>query len=158
MILYQWIQPTTDEKYPRLLILESSRKHTSTYLHSIYTVIVQLLSCVQLFAAPWTAAHQASLSFNISWSLLKLTSIESAMPSNHLILCCPFSSYLQSFPASGSFLMSQLFASGGQTTISMLGLKYSVNHAVNGCALLFHSQSTGRGDSPCFLRALGFSG
>ena len=99
MILYQWIQPTTDEKYPRLLILESSRKHTSTYLHSIYTVIVQLLSCVQLFAAPWTAAHQASLSFNISWSLLKLTSIESAMPSNHLILCCPF------------LLLSSIFAS-----------------------------------------------
>ena len=99
MILYQWIQPTTDEKYPRLLILESSRKHTSTYLHSIYTVIVQLLSCVQLFAAPWTAAHQASLSFNISWSLLKLTCIESAMPSNHLILCCPL------------LLLSSIFAS-----------------------------------------------
>ena len=99
MILYQWIQPTTDEKYPRLLILESSRKHTSTYLHSIYTVIVQLLSCVQLFAAPWTAAHQASLSFNISWSLLKLTSVESAMPSNHLILCCPL------------LLLSSIFAS-----------------------------------------------
>ena len=38
---------------------------------------------------PWTAAHQASLSFTISWSLLKLMSIESVMPSNHLILCCP---------------------------------------------------------------------
>ena len=37
---------------------------------------------------PWTAAHQASLSFTISWSLLKLMSIESMMPSNHLILCC----------------------------------------------------------------------
>ena len=50
---------------------------------------VQPLSQVQLFVTPWTAAHQASLSFTISWSLLKLTSIESVMPSNHLILGCP---------------------------------------------------------------------
>ena len=46
-------------------------------------------SRVQLSATPWTAAHQASLSFTISWSLLKLMSIELMMPSNHLILCCP---------------------------------------------------------------------
>ena len=51
---------------------------------------VQLLSCVQLFATPWTAAHQASLSITTTQSLLKLTSIESVMPSNHLILCRPF--------------------------------------------------------------------
>ena len=50
---------------------------------------VQLLSCVQLFATPWTAACQASLSITNSWSLFKLMSIESVMPSNHLILCCP---------------------------------------------------------------------
>ena len=50
---------------------------------------VQSLSHVQLFATPWTAAHQASLSITISWSLLKLTSIESVMSSNQLILCCP---------------------------------------------------------------------
>ena len=50
---------------------------------------VQLLSNVQLFATPWTAAHQASLSITNSWSLLKLMSIESVMPSKHLILCCP---------------------------------------------------------------------
>ena len=49
---------------------------------------VQPLSHVQLFATPWTAARQASLSITNSWSLLKLTSIESVMPSNHLILCC----------------------------------------------------------------------
>ena len=53
-------------------------------------VVVQSLSCVRLFATPWTAAHQASLSFTISWSLLKLKSIESVMPSNHLILCHAF--------------------------------------------------------------------
>ena len=50
---------------------------------------VQLLSYVRIFATPWIAAHQASLSFTISLSLLKLMSIELVMPSNHLILCCP---------------------------------------------------------------------
>ena len=48
-----------------------------------------MLSRVQLFSTPWTAAHQASLSITNSQSLLKLMSIESVMPSNHLILCCP---------------------------------------------------------------------
>ena len=50
---------------------------------------VKSLSCVQLFAIPWTAARQASLSLTISWSLLKLMSVESVMPSNHLILWRP---------------------------------------------------------------------
>ena len=50
---------------------------------------VQLLSRVQLFATPWTAAYQASLSITNSQSLLKFMSIELVMPSNHLILCCP---------------------------------------------------------------------
>ena len=48
-----------------------------------------VLSRVRLFATPWTAAHQVSLSITNSWSLLKLMSIESVMPSSHLILCCP---------------------------------------------------------------------
>ena len=52
-------------------------------------VVVQLSGRVRLFATPWTAARQASLSFAISWSLLKLMSIESVMPSNHLIFCRP---------------------------------------------------------------------
>ena len=52
--------------------------------------LVQLLSCVQPFATPWTAARQVSLSITNSQSLLKLMSIESVMPSNHLILCLPF--------------------------------------------------------------------
>ena len=51
--------------------------------------VVQSLSRVQLFETPWTAARQAYLSFTISWSLLKLMSIESVMPSNHLVLCRP---------------------------------------------------------------------
>ena len=49
-------------------------------------IVVQLLSCVQLFATPWTTAH---LPFTVSWSLLKFMSIELMMPSNHLIFCCP---------------------------------------------------------------------
>ena len=79
------------------------------------TLAVQWLSPVQLFATPWTAIRKASLSFTLCLSLLKLMSIESVMPSNHLILCHPFSSCLQSFPASGSFPMSQLFISGDQS-------------------------------------------
>ena len=57
---------------------------------------------------PWTATRQASLSLTISQILLKLMPIESVLPSNHLILYCPFSFCPQSFPASGSFPMSQL--------------------------------------------------
>ena len=63
----------------------------------------------------WTAAHQTSLSFTISQSLLKLMSIELVMPSNHLISVIPLSSCLQSFPASGSFPVSWFFESGGQS-------------------------------------------
>ena len=70
---------------------------------------VQSLSRVRLFATPWIAAHQASLSIINSQSSLKLMSIESVMPSSHLILCRPL-------PAPGSFPMSQLFAWGGQST------------------------------------------
>ena len=56
---------------------------------SRFIVVVPSLSHVQLFVTPSTVAHQASLSFTISWSLLKLMFIDSMMPSNHLILCCP---------------------------------------------------------------------
>ena len=69
------------------LLLSAS---TSPHEHCIYlVVVVQSLSHVRLFATPWTAARQASLSITNSWSLLKLTSINSVMPSNHLILCLP---------------------------------------------------------------------
>ena len=66
-------------------------------------------------ATPWTSALQASLSITNSRSLLKFMSITSVMPSNHLIFCHPFLLLPQSFPASGSFLMSRLFTSGGQS-------------------------------------------
>ena len=54
-----------------------------------FHVVVQSLSHVWLLATPWTAAHQASLSFSLSQGLLKIVSVESVMPSNHLILCRP---------------------------------------------------------------------
>ena len=56
---------------------------------AILVLSVQLLSCVRLFATPWTAVRQASLSFSIPQSLLKLTPIESVTPSDHLLLCHP---------------------------------------------------------------------
>ena len=76
-------------------------------------VVVQLLSCIQFFATPWTVANQAPLSI-IFQSLLKFMSIESMMLPNHLILYCPLLLWLSIFPASRSFLMSWLFASGVQ--------------------------------------------
>ena len=76
---------------------------------------VQSLSRVQLFETPWTVAHQASLSITNSRSSLKPMSIESVMPSNHLILCRPLLLPPSILPASGSFQMSPFSASGGQS-------------------------------------------
>ena len=64
-----------------------------------FIVVVQSLSHVWLFVTPWTAAQQASLSFTISWSLLKLMSIELVMLSNHLIFCLPFLLLPSIFPS-----------------------------------------------------------
>ena len=64
-----------------------------------YLSTVQSLSRVQLFVIPWTVARQASLSITNSWSLLKLISIKSVMPSNHLILCCPLLLLPSIFPS-----------------------------------------------------------
>ena len=68
-------------------------------LNGEVVVVVQSPSCVLLFVTPWTAALQASLSFTVSHSLLKLMSVESAMPSNHLILCCPLLLLPSIFPS-----------------------------------------------------------
>ena len=76
---------------------------------------VQLLSYVQLFATPWTAACQASLSITNSRSLLIFTPIESVMPSNYLILCHPLLLLPTIFPSIRVFPMSQFFTSGGQS-------------------------------------------
>ena len=88
--------------------LNLSNKHFSS-------VQCSSVSHVWLFATPWTEAHQASLSITNSQSLLKLMSIKSVMPSNHLILCCPLLFCIPSFSASGSFQMSQFFTSGGRS-------------------------------------------
>ena len=69
------------------MLSESTPRKGNNSTNSLSSV--QLLSHVQLFVTPWTAARQASLSFNNSWSLFKLMSIESMMPSNHLGLCHP---------------------------------------------------------------------
>ena len=70
---------------------------------------VQLLSCVWLFVTPWVEACQAALSITNSWSSLKLTSIESVMPCNISSFIVPFSSSLQSFPASWFFFQNEPF-------------------------------------------------
>ena len=75
--------------------------HCTTWeapFHSQFSSL-KLLSRVQLFATSWTAAHQASLSITNFWSLPKLMSIESVMPSNHLILCCPLLLLPSIFPS-----------------------------------------------------------
>ena len=91
------------------------RQHTVGYclfnliwlpLPLIRVVVVQLLSCVQLFETPWTLAHQLSLSFIISWNPLKLTSVESVILSSNFILSCPLLLSPSIFPAS-VFCMSQ---------------------------------------------------
>ena len=74
---------------------------------SVFYSSGQLLSCIRLFANPWTAASQASMSIFNSRSLLKFMSIESVIPSNHLSSVILFFSCFQSFPASRSFPMSQ---------------------------------------------------
>ena len=86
-------------------------------------VVVQSLSRVQLFATPWTAAHQASLSFTISQSVPKLTSSESVRPSNHLVLCRS--------PSPPAFNLSQhqgLFQQAGSSHQVVKGLELQLQH------------------------------
>ena len=77
---------------------------------------VQFTCSVMLFVTPWTAACQASLSITNSWSLLKLMSTTLVSHPTISSSVVPFSSHLQSFSTSGSFLVSQFFALGGQIT------------------------------------------
>ena len=124
-----------------LLLLIFHRRKGKLGAHSLYfpVMLINLLftlpnaellllwfshSVMSDFTTPWTTALQASLSFTISQSLLKLMFIESVMPSNYLT---PFFSCPQSLPASGSFPMNWLFASGGQsigasTSVSILSM------------------------------------
>ena len=92
----------------------SALKKKVTFKEILDVVVVQLISCVWLFATPWTVARQASLSFSISQGLLRLMSIELVMPSNHLILLLsPSSLALSCFRYQG--LLSQLLVSGIQS-------------------------------------------
>jgi len=77
--------------------------------------LVQLLSCVRLFVTPWTTACQASLSITNTKTLLKLMSIKSVMPSNHLILCCCLLFPPSIFPSIRVFSNGQFFGSGDQS-------------------------------------------
>ena len=92
-------------------------KETVVHMKNEISSSVQLLSRVQLLETPWTAACQASLSFTNSWSLLRLMSIKSVMPSNHLVLCCPLLLLPSIFPSIRLFSNEehQLFALGGQS-------------------------------------------
>ena len=87
---------------------------TRSFVVSAVVFVVQSPSRVQFFVMRWTAARQPSLSLTISQSLPKHMSIASVMPSNHLILCHPLLLLPSIFPASGSFPVSQLFASGAK--------------------------------------------
>ena len=97
LLLVSWMFPEfTDMILPQGICtcysynLECSSEGACGFLvHSVHSFVVQLLSQVQLFANTWAAECQASLSFTISWSLLKLLLIESVMSSNHVILCHP---------------------------------------------------------------------
>ena len=86
-----------------------------TTLRRLPYLVVQSLCRVRLFATPWTPAHQASLSFTISWSLLRFMSVESVMPSNHLIFHHPLLPLPSIFPRIRVFPANQFFTSGSQS-------------------------------------------
>ena len=104
-----------------LMIFPNFLAHWVQHFNSIIVIVLiwnrsdQSLSRVQLFATPWIAARQASLSITNSQSSLRLMSIELVMPSNHLILCCPLLLLPSIFPSIRVFPSSQFFSSGGQS-------------------------------------------
>ena len=105
---HKWKEIYTESVYVRIEYIQ--------ILGYIQVNSVQSFSHVWLFAAPWTEVCQASLSITNSRTLLKLMSIKSEMPSNHLILCHPLLLLPSIFPAFWSFSMSQFFSSGGQSS------------------------------------------
>ena len=118
-------------------------------------VVVQFLSHVQLFATPWTAARQSSLSFTVPWSLFSLTCIEFVMASNHLNFFSLFSSCPQSFPASGTFPVSRLFTSvgwsiGASASASVLPINIQGWFPLGLAGLIFFLQSRGLSPPPQF--------
>ena len=87
----------------KYVVAEDSWEYLGKYITRLHISLVQSLSRVQLFATPWIAAHQDSLSITNSQSLLKLMPIESVMPSNHLIFCRPLLLLPSIFPSIGVF-------------------------------------------------------
>ena len=102
----------TKKDHVELPLCEHTHTH-SNHLQILNVVDVQSLSCVQLFVTSQTIACQAPLSSTLSWSLLKF--IESLMVSHHLILCHSLLRLSSIFSTSGSFPMTQLFTTGGQS-------------------------------------------
>ena len=107
-------QPLEAADLPRLLVTSLQPLLPPSGILPVHDNQASFLLLFFSHSSCLTLWEPTNVSFSISQSLLKLTSPESVMPPNHLILCVPFSSHLQSFPASGSFPVSQLFTSGGQ--------------------------------------------
>ena len=109
--------PTFSVKCSRPMVYTTIIISISSLTLAVQLNSIQLLSHVWLFVTSWTAAHQASLSITNSWGLLKLMSIKSVMPSNHLIILCHSLFLLPSFfpSSSGSSQISQFFPLGGQS-------------------------------------------
>ena len=112
---YSCLESPMDRGAWRAIYSPWGRKASDTTEQLTHTWLSFSHSVVSDSATLRTTARQASLSLAISSSLLKLKSIEWVMPSNHPLSVVPFSSCLQSFPASGSFPVSQFFTSGGQS-------------------------------------------
>ena len=113
--IWSWVKSINTQKVKQIEIVKS---HETVYLDDLihnYICCSVTQSC-PTFCNPMDCSTPGLPVHHISWSLLKLMSIESVMPSNHLILCHPVLLCLQLFPASGYFQMSHLFASGGQST------------------------------------------
>ena len=119
MYVFELVCLFPSDKYPEVELLSNTVVLFLIFLYNLCIIFhssVQSLSGVWLFATPWTAPRQASLSITNSQSLLKLMSIESVVPSNHLILCHPL--FLPHFNLSqhqGLSPMSRFFVSGGQS-------------------------------------------
>ena len=108
---------TPPKRLHRFIFPSAIWKFWELHIHITLTVrVVQSLSHVWLFVTPWTAAHQASLFFIISWNLPKFMSIASVVPSNHLIFWYPLLLLPSIIPSIRNFPMSQLFASDNQNT------------------------------------------
>ena len=129
--------------YPRALAF-SHPTHPFKWPAFVFSSSVQSLSRVRLFATPWTAALQASLSITNSQSSLRLMSIESVMPSNHLIFCCPLLLPSSVFPSIlNYFKFSRVSWDGcfpveivdSSKLLSVLGLLFPVFSVMNLCCL-----------------------